>query len=406
MKTGLEKNFDDIELSDIQALVSQSIPEDGYTLEYKRALNLDEKLEFLKDLSSLANFNGGNTIGGDIIYGIAEEKGKGTAKEITPISCDNVDALKQRINSILQDGIKPHITYKLKEINVDNNQILLFFRVRKSLDALHAVHNECYARNSSGKYLMDATEVKNAQKFFEKFNAFKAERINKIINGDTPVKISPKGNIVLHFIPASAFLSDKEIDMQTLANKSDKLGMLFLKDWDCKSNPNGYLLYSPENNGIRYDYTQIYGNGIIEVVDGQMLDPDPIRYPYFVKCILSPCLVESTLDFFNKALSFYQSIGIKPPIRFQMSLVNIKGYGLVVSEELQIRHYLSLGKNPPVATENNIILPERGERDECVIYDFSDKPESVLMPLFNKLWQHFGYPKCDIQIRNGVIVNV
>jgi len=120
VKIALNKDFDDIELSDIQALISQSVPECGYTLEYKRELHLgrrQDKTEFLKDVSSFANFNGGNTIGGDIIFGVAEENG--VAKEIRPISCDNVDALKQQIDSILRNGIEHHITYQLKEINVE-----------------------------------------------------------------------------------------------------------------------------------------------------------------------------------------------------------------------------------------------------------------------------------------------
>ena len=53
---------------DILQLIENEVPE-GRDLDYKRDINLDDRKEFLFDLTSFAN-----TTGGIIIYGVEEKK--------------------------------------------------------------------------------------------------------------------------------------------------------------------------------------------------------------------------------------------------------------------------------------------------------------------------------------------
>ena len=67
----LHKPIDGITESDLQVLVTEGTRE-GTQLEFKLTLpggTDDEKREFLKDVSAMANSQGG-----DIIYGIGEER--------------------------------------------------------------------------------------------------------------------------------------------------------------------------------------------------------------------------------------------------------------------------------------------------------------------------------------------
>jgi hypothetical protein len=67
----IDKSFNTIEKSDIDALVDGKITERG-TLEYKAELPSDSddaKREFLSDISSFANSGGG-----DILYGVTDER--------------------------------------------------------------------------------------------------------------------------------------------------------------------------------------------------------------------------------------------------------------------------------------------------------------------------------------------
>lgn len=67
----IQKNIDEITEEDLQALIDNSVLE-SKSIEYKQSLpgNSDsEKKEFLADVSSFANASGG-----DLIYGIIEDR--------------------------------------------------------------------------------------------------------------------------------------------------------------------------------------------------------------------------------------------------------------------------------------------------------------------------------------------
>ena len=75
----IKKDIDQITEEDLQALIDNSVLEIK-TIEYKQSLpsNAESaKKEFLADVSSFANASGG-----DIIYGIVEDKETGTPKSL------------------------------------------------------------------------------------------------------------------------------------------------------------------------------------------------------------------------------------------------------------------------------------------------------------------------------------
>jgi predicted HTH transcriptional regulator len=84
----------------------------GYT---KLLFLMRKKLEFLADVTSFANSNGGT-----IFYGIE-------AKDGQPISMDgfeisNLDKFKLRIEEILKDNIKPRIDFNLSFIELSTKK--------------------------------------------------------------------------------------------------------------------------------------------------------------------------------------------------------------------------------------------------------------------------------------------
>ena len=75
---------------------------EGILIEYKRdnyAINDAGKRELLKDVSSFAN-----THGGHLIIGMNEDAG--VPSEISPLKIDDADKERQRMESLVRDGIE------------------------------------------------------------------------------------------------------------------------------------------------------------------------------------------------------------------------------------------------------------------------------------------------------------
>jgi predicted HTH transcriptional regulator len=94
------KRIEDVKESNLRELVNGSVSE-GKTIEYKLTLpgaSDSDKKEFLADISSFANASGG-----DIVYGIKEDKG--IAVELVGLVSTDLDAEKLRLEEIIRNGI-------------------------------------------------------------------------------------------------------------------------------------------------------------------------------------------------------------------------------------------------------------------------------------------------------------
>src|SRR5215207_7332424 len=76
-------------------------------------------------------------------------------------------------------------------------------------------HWRFYARSSAGKYPMDVDEVRRAfvlsEGVADRIRAFRAERLGRVVSGETPVPIKGSGRVLLHVVPISAFASPASV---------------------------------------------------------------------------------------------------------------------------------------------------------------------------------------------------
>src|SRR5260370_34719036 len=107
----LPRRFDDITADHILSLVTDKISE-RKVLEYKQDLTIggvDEKAEFLADVSSFANASGG-----DIIYGIsgerdASKKSTGVPDASTPLAISCPATVWGQIQQRIESGVPTRI---------------------------------------------------------------------------------------------------------------------------------------------------------------------------------------------------------------------------------------------------------------------------------------------------------
>ncbi|MBI4296720.1 MAG: ATP-binding protein [Chloroflexi bacterium] len=129
----IEKDINEITEQDLQFLVDNAVLEDK-TLEYKQTLpnNFEaDKKEFLADVSSFANASGG-----DLIYGIASEKG--TPKPLVGLDI-NPDQAIQWLDNIIRTGIEPRIPSISipPPIRLKNGRVVLIIRIPRSWASPH-----------------------------------------------------------------------------------------------------------------------------------------------------------------------------------------------------------------------------------------------------------------------------
>jgi predicted HTH transcriptional regulator len=96
------KNLEDLKQGDVEGLINRG-EEESIILEFKKELGSDSK-EIAKDLSSMANAEGGL-----VIYGV-EEDDNGKAKSIEWIDSLNFE---EKIENIISTTINPIIPFKI-----------------------------------------------------------------------------------------------------------------------------------------------------------------------------------------------------------------------------------------------------------------------------------------------------
>lgn len=387
----INKPLDKIALEDLEILVQNCVAE-GKSMEFKLLLpgNSDkDKKEFLADVSSFAN-----TLGGDLIFGIREEKG--IARKIEGITVINVDEEIRKYDNLIRDGIEPRIQVTIKPVKVDGEKGVFIFRVNKSWIGPHRVifqgHDKFYARNSGGKYPLDTGELRVSfslsNTLTDRIRQFKNERIAAVIADDTPVLLNRGGKIILHLIPLEAFSPNVSFAIRLIQDLQSKLQPIYSSGWNHRQNLEGILIYAGNRRDQSRSYVQLYRNGIIEAVEGHLL-----RYDRETKQIPSIAYERELLKSLPKYLTFLKELGVNPPIFLFLTISGAKGFKMAVSHD----RFEDDGSYP--IDRDPLLLPE------SLIEAYDVDPKEMLRPIFDLIWNACGFERSFNFDENGEWIN-
>ena len=215
----------EIDESDLQTLVDNGVRE-GKEIEYKEALTLfspEQRQEFLNDVSSFANTNGGL-----LFYGIRESKADaGVPLEVCGLKGENPGKRTNDMETIIRTGLEPRllgVTIWPVSLPLHEDQVVLILSIPKSFAAPHMVKSSgrFYSRNSTGKFQLDVTQIRAAFELAgttaERIRAFRTERLSRISSGvEIPAPlIEEDPKLVLHLIPLNAFSTGESFDLKPL----------------------------------------------------------------------------------------------------------------------------------------------------------------------------------------------
>ena len=380
----IAKNVNEITEDDLQELIDNSVSEKK-TIEYKQSLpgNSDaDKKEFLADISSFSNASGG-----DLIYGIMEDRDKGIPKKLEGLTVENADQVITRLENMIRDGIKPRISgIIIQPIKVLKSKVALLIRIPRSWNSPHRVtfkgHDKFYTRSTNGKYPLDVAELRIAfnlsETITEKIRRFREDRISKIFANETPVPFYDNAKIVLHIIPIISFNPAQRYELNKITSHSEKLEPMVQFGFHSRHNLDGFLTYSRDKEGKSYSYVQLFNNGIIEAVEGRYLGPRENEGNLSIRGTSYELkLIESSSIY----LSALKELNVELPIFIFLTFVGVKGY------------FMSVGQG---------MFEERGEyeidRDiillpDVIIENYDTALEDVLKPCFDAMWNACGFPR-------------
>jgi hypothetical protein len=362
--------------SHLQSLVN-SVPE-GRQLEYKLQLpgNLDQDIvEFLKDVTAMAN-----TLGGDILYGVREGKdasGNTLAVAVEGISREDADKVKQRLENFIRNSIKLRlIGYRIEPISLANGNKVFIVRVPRSWNAPHVVeygkHWRFYYRNSAGSHPMDVTELRHAYSLTDtlsqRLEEFRLERLAKLA-ADEAIK---GAKVVLHIQPFSSVDPAATVDFVRARSLQR---YLFIPEYygsiNQRVNFDGYLEYA-EWGGQR-NYVQIFRSGKIEAVTPDLVKDGVIRIKWFEER-----LIKTTQTY----LTLLKDLDVTAPLMLNLTLLGVKGHKLKSSE-----HVVDVRAERSAIDRDDLLIPGQ------LIQSFEEKPERVLHSSFDAVWNAAGFDK-------------
>lgn len=213
----IPRPFQDITQVDLETLVANQVAE-RRTLEYKRELpgnSESQRKEFLADVTSFANAQGG-----DLIFGIAESSG--TAVNIPGLAVDDSDEEILRWEDVLLSGVEPRIPgLRLRWIDVGDRRGVLLIRVPASSIAPHRVifkqSNRFYGRKSNGKYEMDTQELRDAftasDGFPTRIRALHLDAVDQAVRGDLPIGLGDDPKAILSLVPITIFREARDLEI-------------------------------------------------------------------------------------------------------------------------------------------------------------------------------------------------
>lgn len=372
------KNIEEIDKDYLDHLIKEEVIEKR-NLEYKKTLpesNKISKKEFLADVSSFANADGGI-----IIYGIGSEEG--IPKKLEGININIIDREKARLENMLRDGISPRILgINISPVFINKSEVVLIISIPKSWNSPHCItyddYGRFYTRNNTGKYRMDVSELRIAfnlsETLIERIKHFRDDRISRIYANETPMFFNDNAKVALHLIPLNSFTPGHRYDLKDSYIHRSNLEPIYSRGFTHRYNIDGLLVYTEDEKGEMCSYTQFFNNGIIEAVEGKYSHNET----YNEKIIYASPYEELIIKALSKYILFMKKMNITPPFIVFINFINVKGY--TISDGGRARR-----EEIDIIDRDILFLPE------VFIEKYETNIGNTLKTTFDTLWNAAGF---------------
>lgn len=357
------------------------------TLEFKRELPNGEKgkLKFLAGVTALANSSGG-----DFIIGADETGGALTAINGIAVEKDDPDAYKRKLSSWLAELVDPALPpFDIHEIACPGDRWAFLVRVPRSWVGPHRVNvdRHFYIRRPASTDPLDVTELRAAfglrESGVERIEAFRRDRLAKIMAGDTPVPLADGPCAVLHMAPLPSFANRDLIDVVGMMQRGTHMPVPFRgQGGRALVNLHGVCNHTGDG-GASNGYGQLFRSGAYESVSASSQDQNG---HYWAANEFGNCLVNAV----RYALGLQTAYGLAFPTFAMLSLCHADRLRWRIPSEIGVGHYDRPSPGPAVIAFPEILIESASV----------DVPRAV-KPLLDIVWNAYGEPSCPLYNSQG-----
>ena len=369
----LDQPIDSVDEATLAQLVANQVAE-RRDLDFKRDLHGRkdaEVKEFLADVTSLANAQGG-----DLIFGIEEEGGIAVA--LRGVEVTDVDAEILRLESSIRSGVDPRlIGLRTQWVPLASGKGALVIRVPAGLAAPHRVifgnSNRFYNRNSRGKYEMDLHELRHSFTQSEqlplRFRQLHIQGINAARGIDMPFAIDADPTAVVSVIPLAHFREERDIPI----TRDHALTPIKTSGYSSINMIEGVVLHNPIDaaTGTVPSFAVTHRSGRTDVawtIGGVRTSNSNDE----LRLVFASSFEEGLLDSTVATQTRLRQFGVEGPWVILVSVYGVKGYFMALSND---------GKGTRTAFRDQALLGE-------IRADHID--EAALLPFLKNFWLLFG----------------
>lgn len=338
-----------------------------------------QKEKFMKEIAAFANTNGGT-----IIIGMQEDNNRMPTR-LTGVgfSIEEFDNWLSSFRQLILSRIRPHLHgVECIPVELNENNIAIVISVPKSYARPHSFwdgnKDEFFIRYANGITYMDIDDLRKeflySNGIQDKIRQFRKDRISMILANECVGDLGTDAKLVFFLIPEWSFELGNTIDFGYLENNS-QFCPLSVTRWDDRYNADGYCIYGMDNESKSVNtYTQVFHNGIMEVVEIRLISKYQRSQMYdWMKIQL---LIIERIEQYGEIL---ENLNVPKPWYISASFLNARGYIADCGWS-----YSTL----PI--ERDIIHSHEGICTE-------EKPlKEALKPVFNSLSNAFGLKKSSV----------
>jgi hypothetical protein len=356
------------------------------SLDYKQAAPQEDLREFAKDVTALANTNGGW-----ILYGVEEDRATSAPKDFPGFDAPNPELVVRQLSDYLRGNVAPRLQDpEYGWINLFSGKKVLVVRVFRSWAGPHAARQALpfYKRGANSSPPMDVYELRRAflsgEQAGERFRRFCSERLRVVGWNDPhtpPVPLAEGLRSVVHVAPAEALHGIVALSVPEHHTALRVLRPALAYDGahiDHRPNIDGHVSCWEAGRDQALGYVQVFRSGYWESVSVFADRATANQVPF----VNAGEMESGVLTDVTNAVKFFEKCAISFPLYARHSLIGGSRF------TLQPGGYQSM-----VHTSGRVVGRDEVSFPEALIEEPSANLPSLLRPSFDALWNVFGFAK-------------